>query len=107
MIALVFVEQVLGLLFIQRIAARAADPDAVVRVPYSVRFVGAVAGRLHQDVLDQPLNPDGSNWPAGFRWFFTLEVIGLTGLAVAFAHRKKSRTQTTIDLAHCVYTSSC
>ena len=71
-------------LFIQRIAERAADPDVQVRVPFSVRIVGAVAARLHQEVLDQPLTADGINWPTGFRWFFTLEVIGLTGIAVAF-----------------------
>jgi hypothetical protein len=56
-----------------------------MRIPISVRFVGVVADRLHQEVLDKPLDPSGSNWPSGFRWFFALEVIGLTGISVAFA----------------------
>ncbi len=83
-ISLVFIEQVLGLLFIERIAAKAVDPSSQIRTPFSVRLVGAAAARLHREVLDEPLKPDGTNWPSGFRWFFALEIIGLTGIAVAF-----------------------
>lgn len=84
-LALVFVGQVLGLLFIERIADRAADASTEVRVPFSVLLVAKVAGQLQEQVLDEPLNPDGTNWPAGFRWFFVLEVIGLAGIAIALA----------------------
>jgi hypothetical protein len=85
LVAFVFLVQVLGLLFIQRIAVKAADPNSEVRIPLSVRFVGVVADKLHRDVLKEPLDPDGSNWPSGFRWFFALEICGLAGICIAFA----------------------
>jgi hypothetical protein len=83
LVAVFFLCQFLGLLMIQRIVERQGR-GAPVAVPLSVRFVGMVADRLHEDVLRQPLNPDGSNWPAGFRAFFFVEMCGLAGMSFAF-----------------------
>lgn len=82
LLALFLFVQLLGLLFIEQIADRAVHADDQVRVPVSVRIVGFVADKLHEDVLDAPLDPDGSNWPAGFRIFFILELCGLAGLCL-------------------------
>lgn len=81
--ALFVLVQLLGLLFIGRIADRADDPNRDVGIPVSVRYVGLVADRLHEDVLNEPLQPDGSNWPLAFRMFFTLELCGLAGICAA------------------------
>jgi hypothetical protein len=83
LLALFFLVQFLGLLFIEGIADRAAQPDNDLRIPLSVRFVGLVADRLQQEVLDVPLDPDGSNWPGGFRAFFVLQLCGMAGLCIA------------------------
>ena len=84
LIALFLLIQLLGLLFIESIADSASDPNNRVRIPLSVRCMGVVADILHDDVLDAKLDPDGSNWPRAFRWFFILEMCGLAGLIVAF-----------------------
>ena len=81
--ALFFLAQLLGLFFIESIAQRAADPSDDVRIPLSVRFVGLVADKLHEDTLSTRLKPDGSNWPFAFRMFFALEMCGLAGLCLA------------------------
>lgn len=83
LLALFFFCQFLGLLTIQRIVDRQVR-GAPVAIPLSVRFVGMVADRLHEDVLRQPLNANGSNWPAGFRAFFFVEMCGLAGMSFAF-----------------------
>ena len=41
-------------------ADRAADAGGDVYIPLSVALVGAVAGRLHATVLEEPLVPDWS-----------------------------------------------
>ena len=84
LIALFLFVQLLGLLSIETVADRAADPNVSVRIPISVRGMGMVADMLHDDVIGVKLDPDGSNWPKAFRWFFTLEMCGLAGLSLAF-----------------------
>lgn len=81
--ALWFFVQMLGLLFIERIAEQA--PGDVRHVPISVRFVGFVADRLQENTLGIQLKPDGSNWPLGFQLFFILELCGLAGLSLGLA----------------------
>lgn len=82
--ALFFVVQALGLLYIESIADAMANPNDRVRIPLSVRFVGFAADTLFEEgILDVRLDPDGSNWPSGFRVFFVVLVCGLAGTCIA------------------------
>ena len=81
LVALYLFGQLLGLLFIDRIAQRSGNPDDPMVVPLSVRFVGFVADKVHERIGVIP-DSDGSNWPAGFRIFFIMELCGLAGLSI-------------------------
>ena len=84
LLALYLFIQLLGLMFIQRIADRVAAGENV-RIPASVRFMGFVADKLHDGELGVRLDPDGSNWPKAFTWFFVLEMCGLAGASLGLS----------------------
>lgn len=77
--------QLAGLLAIGHFADRAIEQKGEIRVPLFVRGLGLIADRLHDEVLNAPLDPRGSNWPAAFRWFFALQLCGIAGLSLGFA----------------------
>ncbi len=84
-LALVFLQQFLGLLFNNRVLERAVTAEGYADAPFAVRLMGLAADKVHNRVLAVPLHSRGSVWPRGFRLFFILELCGFAGLSIAMA----------------------
>ena len=84
-LGLVFLQQFLGLLFINRVLERSAAAEGYADAPFAVRLTGLAADRVHNRVLGVPLQSRGFAWPRGFQLFFILELCGFAGLCIAMA----------------------